>query len=350
MAVGDKNFLADANSRLGTNYSSVQSYLTNNGKVKKDSETYKKRLAEVQNWRGKTKRQNIVVSGKLIEEAKKIYGSAADLYNIPELKAVFEEGFVNQWSSEELLRAVDNTAWAKERSQAQETYDVLKTTDPTEAAARVEANASSVRRILAQKGVTATEEQIKMIAEKGTRNGWSGTQWDEYTASDALTMAAAQPAQGQVQQQAAPTATQLRTIAKNFGVPVADSTLNSWITDISSNKRTADQFTEYARASAQTLYPGLSERLQTNTFDEIVSPYKQLYADVLEVPEGNVDLTSPQFSNLFTAGDPQKPRMMTSTEWVGFLRKKPEWQNTRNAYNEYAQAANTLNKIFGGTR
>lgn len=349
MAVGDKNFLADANSRLGTNYTSVQAYLTDGGKLKKDSAKYRDRLAEVQNWRGKTKRQEMVVSGKLVEEAKKIYGSAADLYNIPELKAVFEQAFVNQWSAEELLRAVDNTAWAKERSQAQETYDILKTSNPTEAATRVEANASAVRRILAQKGITASKEQIQSIAEKGTRNGWSGTQWDEYAASDALTMTAAQPTQGQVQQ-AAPTATQLRAIAKNFGVPVADSTLNSWVAEISSNKRTAEQFTEYARASAQTLYPGLSERLKTNTFDEIVSPYKQLYADVLEVPEGNVDLTAPQFSNLFTAGDPQKPRMMTSTEWVGFLRKRPEWQNTRNAYNEYTEAAKTLNKIFGGTR
>jgi hypothetical protein len=348
----NKQFLAETNKRLGKSYSSLRDYYTDGGKLKATDPKYLRRKAAVDNWRGKSKREGVVTSGKLIEEARKIYGSVADLYNIPELKAVFENAFVNQWEPAELLRAIDNTEWAKSRTAAQETYDVLKTVNPTEAAGRVEQNIPVIRRVLAGKGLTLNEEQIKTIAEKGTRAGWSGNQWDEYVASDAISLTTGGEVTGTPA--TAPvspvTSTDLRVIAKTFGVPVADSTLNQWVNDIVTNKKTADQFNEYARSSAQTLYPGLSERLQTNSFEEIVSPYKRLYADVLETPEENVDLTDPKFSNLFTSGDSAKPRMMTSTEWVGFLRKRPEWQNTQNAYREYSEAAETLNKIFGGYR
>jgi hypothetical protein len=352
MAKSDKQFLEETNKRLKKNYTSIQDYLTDGGKIKKDSKRYEGRLAKVQNARGVAQRTEVVLSGRLLEEAKKLYGSTADLYNIPELKPIFEQGFINQWTADELIRAIDNTDWAKTRTDAQERYDVLKTTDPTQAQSLVDQGIPVVRRILSEKGITVSEEQIKTIAEKGTRSGWTGNQWDEYAASEAIALSGGGVATGGAPAQpiSAVTATDLRKIAKQFGVPVDDATLNDWVNQISTNAKTQDQFNEYARSSAQTLYPGLAERLKTNTFDEITSPYKQLYAEVLETPVDNIDLTSPAYSNLFTAGDLTKPRMMTSTEWVGFLRKRPEWQNTQNAYREYAQAANTLNKIFGGMR
>lgn len=352
----DTKFLADANKRLKKNYASVADYLTDNGKFKKDSTRYKNRLAKVENFRGQTKRENIVLSGGLMEEAKKLYGSAADLYNIPELKSIFEQAFINEWEPDELLRAIDNTDWAKTRTNAQETYDVLRTTNPTEADNRVNQGIPIVRRVLSEKGISLSEDQIKTIAEKGTRNGWTGNQWDEYSASEAIAIgnAGTPAAPGAAPAATTPvspvTATDLRKIAKQFGVPVTDATLSQWTNDISTNNKTKDQFQEFARASAQTLYPSLSERLKTNTFDEIVSPYKQMYANVLETPEENIDLTDPTHSVLFSAGDPAKPRMMTSTEWITYLRKRPEWQNTQNAYKEYAQVAGTLDKIFGGMR
>lgn len=347
----DRDFLADVNQRLGTDYKTVTQYLTDNGKRKKNTPGYARRQTELENWRGRSQRRQMVLSGKLVEEAKKLYGSVADMYNIPELRSIFEDGFINQWTSDELLRAIDNTEWAKTRTLSQERYDVLKTTNPIEAAAEVDQNIPTVRRILSGKGISLGEDQIKVIAEKGARNGWSNVEWDEYVASEAIALTtAATPAQTPTRPASTVTPTNLRVIAKQFGVPIAEATLNQWSNDIATNRKTEDQFTEYARASAQTLYPGLAERLKTNTFDEITSPYKRLYAEVLETPEDNIDLTAPQFSTLFTGSDPANPRMMTSTEWVGFLRRRPEWQNTQNAYREYAQVSDTLNKIFGGTR
>jgi hypothetical protein len=285
-----------------------------------------------------------------------LYGSAADLYSIPELKSIFENAFINEWTVDELLRQVDNTDWAKSRTNAQESYDIQKTVNPTEAAAKVDANIALVRRVLSGKGLTVGEDQVRAIAEKGTRDGWDGNQWDEYTASEAINYMAAGGGQIAVAGQPSagvsvtPTASDLRKIAKDFGVTVSDNVLNQYVADISTNRATPDQFTEYVRQSAQTLYPSLSERLKTANFEQIVAPYKNLYSQVLEVPEENVDLTSPAMSPLFSGPDPEKPRMMTSTEWVAYLRKKPEWQNTQNAYREYSEVAATLNKIFGGTR
>jgi hypothetical protein len=349
----DQEFLNGINTRRKTNYQNVNDYLTKNGAYKKGSDAYNRRLGAVKDFRSKNKRKQTVLSGGLIEESKKIFGSLADLYNIPELKSIFENAFIEEWTPDELIRQIDNTDWAKTRTEAQETFDVLDTTNPVQAAAQVDANIPIVRRVLSSKGISLSDDQIKTIAQKGTRNGWNGNQWDTYSASEAIAISNATPATPDAP--ASPsispvTASDLRGIAKEFGVPVTENTINQWVNEILTNTKTREQFGEYARSSAQTLYPSISDRLQTSTFDQIVSPYKQLYAQVLETPEDNIDLTNPQFSNLFTGNDPANPRMMTSTEWVSTLRRRPEWQNTQNAYREYSSAADTLNKIFGGMR
>jgi hypothetical protein len=381
MALGDKAFIADANKRLKKKYKTVQDYLTDDGKIEKGSKRYDRRLGrlntarekaktEAENQKGIAERTEIVLSGALMDEARKLYGAVADLYNVPELKPLFEQAFINQWSADELIRQIDNTDWAKSRTNSQETFDIQKTINPVEAENNVTKNITVVRRILTDKGLSISEEQIKSIAEKGTRDGWNGNQWDEYSASEAISFINAgggkpleQTVPADVTGQtgtagggpstivvAAPTTSELRKIAKDFGVTLSDNVLNQFVSDIATNKTTKDQFTEYARSSAQTLYSSIAERLKTSTFDQIVAPYKNIYSQVLEVPEENVDLTDPKMSALFNAGDVKSPRMMTSTEWVSHLRKKPEWQNTSNAYKEYSDLASTLNKIFGGTR
>jgi hypothetical protein len=348
----DKAFLAETNKRLGTKYTSVKAYLTDNGKLEPKGEKAAGRLAAVQNFRGKAERKGMVLSGKVFEESKKIYGSTANLYNIPELKTIFDDAFVNQWDSDTLLRAIDNTEWATSRTQSQETYDVQKATDPVELQNKVDSFVPTVRRVLAGKGISLDDASIKSIAEKGTRNGWTAEQWDSDSAAEAIRL---QPAPTTATSGATPapvsavTASTLRMLAKQFGVDPTDTTLNSWVNEISTNTKTKEQFNESMRSSAQTLYPTLGERLKTETFDSITSPYRTLYSKVLEVDEGSVDLTSPAYSNLFNAGDEKNKRMMNATEWTSFLRKRPEWQNTQNAYQEYSSAASTLNKIFGGT-
>lgn len=347
-----KTFLDEANAgRKGKDrYTSLRDYYTDKGKFAADSKQFTSRKTEFENKRGQSKRTQMVVSGQVIEEARKLYGSAADLYNIPELKTVFEKAFIEDYTPQDLLRAIDATEWAKVRTSAQEKYDVLLAANPTDAQALVDSAVSSVTQSLAAKGVSADQVTVRQIAEKGVRNGWSQSQWAEYAPSEALVTSGATPKSTGAPAPAIPTTTNLRTIAQQYGVRVSDQVLNGYVTDIVSNRKTEDQFAEDMRVSAKTLYPTIADRLDTASFEQITAPYKRLYADILETSEDNVDLTNPSYSSLFSAGETGKQRMMTATEWAGFLRKRPEWQSTQNAYKEYAQAADTLNKIFGGTR
>lgn len=345
----DKAFLDETNKRLGTKYTSVKAYLTDNGELEPKGSKAAGRLAALENFRGKSKRTAMVLSGAVFEESKKIYGSTANLYNIPELKTIFNDAFVNQWDSDTLIRAIDNTVWATSRTQSQEIYDVQKATDPVELEKKITGSIPLVRRTLAANGISLDEKSIKSIAEKGTRNGWTAEEWDSDSAAEAIRLQPAAVGATTVPVSAV-TASTLRLLAKQFGVNATEKTLNSWVNEISTNAKTKEQFNETMRSSAQTLYPTLGERLKTETFDSITSPYKSLYAKVLEVDEEGVDLTSPTYSNLFNAGDEKNKRMMNATEWTSFLRKRPEWQNTQNAYKEYSDAASALNKIFGGTR
>lgn len=353
---------ADRKAKGLKTFKTLNAYFTDNGRLEKGDKAYDRRVTEFENTRGEIRRERIVLSGGLVEKAKELYGSTADLYNIPELKSIFEQAFINKWTNDELLRAIDASDWAKARTDAQETFDVKKTVKPEEAAADISANLVVVKRILAGKGLTITDAQAQEIAEKGTRNGWSSTEWDTYTASDALTYigagqaatggAAAVTAPGATTptQVVAPTTTTLRTIARQFGVGLSDATANDYVAKIAQGIKTEDQFREEMRASAKSLFPTIADRLDTSDFETVTSPYKRLMSQILEVPEDNVDLAKSEYSDLFSAGDPKSPRLMNQTEWTKFLRKRPEWQNTQNAYREYSEAANVLNRIFGGYR
>lgn len=362
----NEEFLAELNaSRTNRGlkpYKTINDFLTDNGRLDKTDAGYKNRQARVENFRGQAKREEIVLSGDLIDEARKLYGSTADLYNIPELKSLFEEAFINKWTPAELMDRIDASDWAKARTDSQEKFDLKKTVKPEDAAADIAANLVVVKRILAGKGLTITDAQAQEIAEKGTRNGWSSTEWDTYTASDALTYigagraatggatAVTAPGATTPTQVVAPTTTTLRTIARQFGVGLSDATANDYVAKIAQGIKTEDQFREEMRASAKSLFPTIADRLDTSDFETVTSPYKRLMSQILEVPEDNVDLTKSEYSDLFSAGDPKSPRLMNQTEWTKFLRKRPEWQNTNNAYREYSEAANVLNRIFGGYR
>lgn len=300
---------------------------------------------KAKNARQKARREKQVLSGAVVERAKKIYGSVVNLYNIPEIKNLIDQGYINQWTPEEFLRQLDNTEWARSRTAAQETFDILESTDATQAQARVEPNVSLVRRVLTSKNLSMPEEEIQRVARIGTRNGWSQIEFDDNVAVEAMRAA---PTAGV--SQAAPQKTDLRTIAKQFGIRITDSDLDTWANDIVTNRRTLDQFQEQVRQSAQTLYPTIAERLQTATFEDIVAPYRAIYEQTMEMPGEDADFSSPLYSQVFNAGDQGQPRMMNSLEFTRFLRQRPEWQNTQNAYREYAGAADVLNRIFGGTR
>jgi len=295
------------------------------------------------NSRQKKRRERQVLSGAVVERAKKIYGSVANLYSIPEIKALIDEAYVAQLTPEEFLRRLDQTEWAKTRTKAQETYDILRSTNPTQADALIDANMALVRRLLTSKNLSASDEQIRRIAETGTRNGWTQMEFDENSALDVMV---ATPGSGQ----AAPQKSDLRAIAKQYGVNVSDAAVDAYVADIVSNRKTPQQFEEEMRESAITLYPSIAERLRTSTFENIVSPYRSIYSDVLEVGPDEIDFTKPEYSVVFNAGEQDKPRMMNALEFSSYLRKKPEWQNTQNAFRTYSQAAQALDKIFGGTR
>lgn len=298
---------------------------------------------KAKNARQKKRRERQVLSGAVVERAKKIYGSVANLYNIPEIKSLIDEAYVSELTPEEFLRRLDQTEWAKSRTQAQENYDVLLATDPTQADALVQSNSAIVRRILTAKNISASDEDVRRIAETGTRNGWTQSEFDENAPLDVMVSS---PSVGQ----AAPQKTDLRAIAKQYGVKVSDSVIDSYTKDIVSNRKTAEQFEEEMRQSAITLYPSIAERLKTSTFENIVSPYRNIYSEVLETGPDEVDFSKPEYSVVFNAGDPANPRMMNALEFTTYLRKKPEWQNTQNAFRTYSQAAQALDKIFGGTR
>lgn len=296
--------------------------------------------------RQRQRRQLAVLSGNFIDEAKKIYGAAVSLYEVPELGRLFAEAFINQWSTDEFLRRFDQTEWAKQRTIAQEAFDILEASDPTEATNLVNTTLASVRTTVGGLGLTLTDEQLTTIAKSAARNKWTGQQFESAVGAEAIRIANQGTTQTPITMQ------QVKSVAQDYGTPLADADAKRWTDDIASGTRTLEQLVQSQRATAKGLYSAIADRLDTETFTDIVQPYRQIAGQTLEMDPSALNLSDTRWSRLF-APNPENPteqRMMNLTEWTTFVRSQPEWQNTANAYREYADMADKLTSLFRGRR
>lgn len=291
------------------------------------------------------KRILAVLSGQFIDEARKLYGSVVDLYSNPELKPLFEQAFINQWSVDEFLNRFDQTQWAKDRTTAQEQFDILQASKPEEAKAKLDTVRSLVNTTVGGLGLTLTDAQLGSITMLAARNGWSGQQFTSGVGAEAIRLVN-QSGAGQ-----APISTEsVRQVAQEYGTPVSDGTVKQWADEIAAGTKTLEQWVQEQRRNAQNLYAPIADRLETQTFKQITDPYRQIAGATLETDPNAIDLSQSKWSRLFQSDQskPNEPKMMNITEWTRFVRSQPEWQNTANAYREYADMANQLSQMFRG--
>ena len=76
----DKKILTEANARLKKNYKTITEYLTDNGRLKTTSTSYKSRLTLVENERGKGKREKYVAGSDWQQFIKDKYGWIVNIY------------------------------------------------------------------------------------------------------------------------------------------------------------------------------------------------------------------------------------------------------------------------------
>jgi hypothetical protein len=272
------------------------------------------------------------------------YGWALSvLKSNPELWKLFNKAVRQTWDPQRFIAEVRGTQWFQQHSEAVRNYQVLKATDPKTFQARVNQTRALVKDAAAALGAQISDAQLALISNNVLKFGWNDAQ-----IKDTLAGAVKMGAQGTYGGDAADNIEQLRQVAHANGVQVSDKTLQGWVVRMAAGEKLAG-FEQYIRQMATEAYPQYADRLAAGQdLEDIVSPYKETMARVLEINPENLDLFDPTLRKTFQGVD-DKGQPATTPLWKfeQQLKQDPRWRSTNNARDEIMGAGQKVLRDFG---
>jgi hypothetical protein len=272
------------------------------------------------------------------------YGYMGSLLDIPDIHRILYGVADGSIAPDEFDHQLMATDWAKTRNDAQQAWEILKATKPTEAQTQLTASADQIKGFAVGLGFTLDDATAKEIATSAISMGWDPTQTRSAVASHYQFVTGQSATAGIAQQ--------LKAKAADYLLPMSDQALTQWGQQLISGTASMDNFTDYARTQAKAQYPGLGAWLDqdpTRTVKQFTDPYAQQAAQILEIPPDQVDFTNPKYQALFGKLDPKtgERSIMTGPEWSAYLKQQPDWQYTKNAHDTVSNLTATLAKTFG---
>jgi hypothetical protein len=272
------------------------------------------------------------------------YGYMASLLDIPDIHKILYGIADGSIAPDEFDHQLMATDWARTRNDAQQAWEILKATKPTEAEAQLTTSADQVKSFAVGLGFKLDDDTAKEIATSALSMGWDLTQTRSAVASHYQFVTG--------QSATAGIASQLKTKAADYLLPMSDQAITQWGQQLISGTSTIDDFTDYARNQAKAQYPGLGAWLDADpkrTVKQFTDPYAQQAANILEIPPDQVDFTSPKYQALFGKLDPKtgERSIMTGPEWASYLKQQPDWQYTKNAHDTVASLTSAMAQTFG---
>ena len=138
------------------------------------------------------------------------------------------------------------------------------------------------------------------------------------------------------------TLTTLRNAYSNNGLPINDKSLSQQAAEIALDKNKLDSTINLINLQAQTYFPALSEKIgQGYTVKQLLSPYIQTRANILEEDPDSVDLKS-------LTKVAQNPKgLMGLYDYEISLRSDPKWRYTKNAQDNMSKLSRSIAEMFG---
>lgn len=282
------------------------------------------------------------------DAAKELYGGYfAIVQSVPELRSLLEQAYNQKWSRERFEYELRQTSWWKTNADSARQWDLQSQMDPASAAQRVESRFAELKALaMDQYGVAIADSVLRRLATDSLRLGWS-----QQLITNAIGIEVLRTPGGLSQLAAGFLGQSLRTTAKEYGVPLSDSVSNDWITQIASGNQTRQTFQTYIVDSAKRLYPSIAKDIDAgSTFQQIVDPYRNVAAQILEINPETVDFLDPKWTKAVTYGaDQGQQRTMTYSEWGDYLRQDRSfgYEFTSQAQARAYQVANDLANLFG---
>jgi hypothetical protein len=265
-------------------------------------------------------------------ELAETYGmSYAFFKSQPELWKLLNSAVESTWAPERFQAEVKNTKWWQTNSASARQAQVLAKTDPATYKATMEGARVSAQQLAAKAGAILSPTNVEVLAKNMVHLGWEEAQIQNFLGQ--YIKFGAEKTLGGMAGQAA---SAIRKEAYALGVSVTDQSILNNAQYLVRGLTTMEKVQAGLREHAAGLYPAWGEQLMAGaTMQDLAQPYRQVLAQELQLPEGDVDVFSPKIkAALNRVGQDGKPSPMDLNEFTQMVRGGPEWGRTTAAVDK----------------
>lgn len=270
--------------------------------------------------------------------------AASFFYQNSELKALLKQAVEEGWSTDRFKGKFMATTWYRTHQQNERQFNELEKRDPATVAAEIAAQKAKLRDQFSQAGVQVDDNRLNQIARLSLMYGSTAEQIQDMIAAEFKYKP------GETAGAVADTETQVRSLARDYGVNVNDQQMADWIGGVISGEFTLDSLTDFVRDQARSKYLGYQKQIDAGmTVRDIASPYLASYSKILETDPQNVDLDDPLIQQALQGGMTKQGDVVPQTvyQFEKTLRRDPRWLKTQNAHDSMTNLALRIGQDFG---
>lgn len=279
------------------------------------------------------------------EELASSYGfTYAFLEGNKDLKNIFNQAIKETWTPEKFQAAIRDTNWWKKNSDSMRQAEVTRKTDPATWDAMVDAETIRIQQLAAEIGAAIPSKKLKHIVETSLR-----TNMDEGLLRNMLGKYVDFTKNGTLQGEAGMHEFTMKEYAASMGIQLDDQTIKNQAQRVIRKVATTQDYESLVREHAKSMYPSYATQIDAGqTIKDIASPYTQMMAQTLEIPDTDITVFDPTIKSALNGlSSDGKPTGLTLTDFQQKLRSDPRWAKTDAAQNNVFNVGLAVLKNMG---
>jgi hypothetical protein len=276
------------------------------------------------------------------------YGFVSSFLNSnKELKNLFQDAVAGGWSADKFQAKLRNTKWWKSHSKDEREWLLQLKADPATAKQEMSQAKVKIKQLANQMGMVMTKD-IQKYLDKAAYNmvalGWDESQLRYYLGQYVSFKGETLQGEG------GEAINEMREYAYSMGVQLGDT----WYTDRARNilrgVATIQDYKSEIMNKAKASFPQWTKQIEAGqSVADIASPYMQSMAQILELPQGSVNLFDSTIKKALNYTNPGNLQKEAKPLWQfeNELRSDPRWKKTKNAQDSLFQVGHQVLADFG---
>jgi hypothetical protein len=276
------------------------------------------------------------------------YGFVSSFLNSnKELKKLFQDAVAGGWSADKFQAKLRNTKWWKGHSKDEREWLLQLKADPATAKQEMSQAQVKIKQLANQMGMIMTKD-IQKYLDKAAYNmvalGWDESQLRYYLGQYVSFKGETLQGEG------GEAINEMREYAYSMGVSLGDT----WYTDRARNilrgVATIQDYKSEIMNKAKASFPQWTKQIEAGqSVADIASPYMQSMAQILELPQGSVNLFDTTIKKALNYTNPGNLQKEAKPLWQfeNELRSDPRWKKTKNAQDSLFQVGHQVLADFG---